>query len=355
MPLRKSIYSALLALLPLVIAGVPAGQALAGTQAAKYPVAAPAAEYIGADAYHNPTWPEADTPSSTYYIGPLDSEKFFYNGKPLPSSDAATTYQYNVPGCDSNIYPTKMLCIIVWNTAASTTGADLEKFLESTLTNPRQILMAFCNEPEYAQHHGPDGCVCDLPGSTEKACDSSAAFISQFEIESNYIRAFESEHHATNVKVAEISGGEYYASGTNGCSVNPTSNPNNFIVPHQYVDDYLVDIYEGGHGDPISQPKELGQDAGWKNWVTCTKVTGVARGIAEFGINCGYEAVSQGHGYEKAVAQSFTEDDTYLKDNFPNLVVWNVWDYGGCALNNPPSGVDEPDSVAAWQKIAAGN
>ena len=43
----------------------------------------------------------------------------------------------------------------------------------------------------------------------------------------------------------------------------------------------------------------------------------------------------------------------WIKGNFPNLLVWNVWDYGGCALDNRQT--DEPDTVAAWQNIAAGN
>jgi hypothetical protein len=331
-----------------MIVAAPAGQALAGT---------PAAKYIGADAYSNPTWFQADKRGSGYFIGPLQSEKFFYNNKPLPSSDAATTYQYNVPGCGAKsgntyTYPTNALCIIVWNTAASTDGSDLHNFLESTLNDPHRILMAFCNEPEI--HQGSEGCVCD-PSVTRRqvACDGPAAFIDQFEVESNYIRNFETENHATNVQVAEISWADYYTSGTNGCSVNPTSNPKNFIVPHQYVDAYLVDIYEGGNGHPISQPEKLDQDPAWDNWVTCTTAPGVLRGIAEFAINCGNEQKSlDGGAYEEAVAKSFTEDDTYLK-SFPNLLVWNVWDYGECALDNLPQ--DEPDSVAAWQNIAAGN
>jgi hypothetical protein len=53
------------------------------------------------------------------------------------------------------------------------------------------------------------------------------------------------------------------------------------------------------------------------------------------------------------VAKSISEDDTYLKATFPNLEVWNLWDYGGCTLDNLPG--DEPDSVAAWQSVEAGN
>jgi hypothetical protein len=170
--------------------------------------------------------------------------------------------------------------------ATSPTGSDLQNFLLSTLKDPHQLIMAFCNEPEVTAHHGPNGCMCDLTG-TVTPCDGSANIIKQFEVESDYIRKFELAHNATNVKVAEISGGSYYAASASGCSVDPTSNPKNFLVPYQYVDFYLVDMYEGRGGHPISSAEPLNQDSSWNNWVACTHAPGVARGISEFGINCG--------------------------------------------------------------------
>jgi hypothetical protein len=350
--IRKSVYpAALVLLLPLMIAAGSPGRAPTA------PAAAPAAKYIGADAYSKPTWAQADTPGTEYYLGSLESEKFFYNNQPLPASDAATTYELKVPGCGAiksggYVYKTSALCIVVWNEATSPTGADLQSFLTSTLNDPHQIIMAFCNEPEFKGHHDASGCKCD-PSGTVRPCNSAAAIIKQFEVESEYIRNFESVHNKQNVKVAEISWGAYYTHGTNGCSVDPTSNPGNYLVPHQYVDYYLVDVYEGGHKNAITSPETLDQDSAWNNWVTCTKAPGVARGIAEFAINCGHEAKSLDHGkYEEAVAKSFSDDDTYLK-TFKNLEVWNLWDNGGCALGNKTP--DEPDSVAAWQSIEAGN
>jgi hypothetical protein len=350
--LRKSVYPAAgMLLLPLMIAAGSPGRA----------PAAPAAKYIGADAYSAPTWFEADTPGTNSYLGSLESEKFFYNDEPMPASDATTTNEFNVPGCGATnsgggyVYKTSALCIIVWNEADSPTGTDLKNFLTSTVHDPHQIIMAFCNEPEYIGHHDASGCKCDPSGVIEP-CGSAAAIIKQIEAYSEYIRKFEAQNHVSNVKVAEISWGTYYTHGTNGCSVNPTSNPGNYLVPHQYVNYYLVDIYEGRNGKhphPISTPETLNQDSAWNNWVSCTKAPNVARGLAEFAINCGHEAVSQGHGYEEAVAKSFTDDDTYLKANFKNLEVWNLWDYGGCALDKKP--MHEPGSVAAWQSIEAGN
>lgn len=339
MLLRKSFYLAILALLPLVILGGQPGQALAGT---------PAAKYIGVDAYSLPSWDQVNNPNSQYYVGPANSEKFFYNGEALPDSDTVNTSN-GIPGCGATksdggyVYPPSTLCIITWNTASSIDGSDLQKFLSSTVNDPHQIVMAFCNEPEI--HHGSDGCVCYPIMSPQRPCGDSAVFISQFEVESNYITTFEQKHNATNVHVAEVSWADYYTNGA--CS--------DFIVPPLYVDHYLVDVYEGRNGNPISQPENLGQDQAWNNWVGCTKGSGVSRGIAEFAINCGNEQKSlNGGAYEEAVAASFTEDDTYLKNNFPNLYVWNLWDTSpNCSLDNQPG--DEPDSVTAWQNIAAGD
>lgn len=347
--IRKFIYPVvLLLLLPLVIAAGFPGQAMAG---------APVAKYIGADAYSNPTWSQAGKPGSHNYLGSLEAEKFFYNNKALPGSDAAKTYQFGVPGCGaatggSYVYKKSALCIVIWNMATSRTGADLHRFLLSSLKDPHEIIMAFCNEPEFSGHHGPEGCKCDLTGKV-KPCGGPTSFIKQFEIEAKYIRSFERQHRASNVKVAEISWGAYYTAGRNGCSVNPTSNPGNFIVPRQYVDYYLVDIYEGGRKHPITRPEPLNQNMAWNNWVACTVASGIPRGIAEFAINCGHEQQSlHGGAYEKAVAESLRKDDSYLKHRFGSLEVWNLWDFGGCALNNQQG--DEPDSVTAWQRIEAG-
>lgn len=204
--------------------------------------------------------------------------------------------------------------------------------------------MAFCNEPEI--HHGMNGCVCDPVMGSQGPCSSSAAIISQFEVESSYIRTFEQQNNASNVQVAEISWAGYYSDGTHGCSVNPTSDPDNFLVPGTYVGHYLVDIYEGGNGNPIQQPEELDVDQAWDNWVTCTRGGGASLGIAEFAINCGNE-----QQYQQAVAESYGEDAGYLEQNFPNLYVWNLWDSSpNCSVNSN----DEPNVTEEWHLIAEG-
>lgn len=326
----KWVCPAILVLLQLVAGGGSSPPALAS---------APAAKYIGADAYSNPTWAQAGTPSSQYYLGSLQSDKLFYKDG-LPNSDANQTSN-GVPGCGAKngttyVYPASVLCVIVYNAVTSGNDANLTAFLQSTLNDPHHMILAFCNEPENGNND--NGCMCFL--GTETNCGTPGNFLNQFETESSEVKAFELQHGASNVQFAQVSWASHYTSGTGGC---------NFIVPSQYVNFYLVDIYQGRNGIPITRPQSLGQDTAWTNWVSCTSAAGVARGIAEFAINCGEE-----HTYEQAVATSYSEDDSYLKANFPNLKVWNLWDSGGCAINNDPV-TGEPHAVRAWQSIEAGN
>jgi hypothetical protein len=322
--MRKLVYPVILVLLPLVFAVGPAGQAFGE---------APVAKYIGADAYTSPGWTLADTPGQEYYLGSLQSQKLFYSDEALPSNDAATTSN-NAPGCGARngdttyVYPATMLCIITWNTATKNDGSDLHAFLESTLNDQHQIIMSFCNEPEIRS----GGCTC-VPVPSELLSCTAQTFISQFEVEANYITKFEQDNHASNVKVAEISWPNYYTSGD--CS--------SYIVPAQYVSYYLADVYE----PDLTTAQNLSHNSGWNHWVTCTdNNSGVARGISEYGIDCPSEQASQ-----MVVASTFQADDAYLKANFPGLEVWSLWDSGTCAINS----TDERAAVATWQNIEAGN
>lgn len=334
--LRKLAYPAVLILLSLVFTS---------GASAEVQTQAPAAKYIGVDAYSTPTWAQVGESGSEYYAGSPQSEKFFYkNG--LPDSDADTTSN-GVDGCGaqgtdgSYVYPASVLCIITYNAVTSASDTNLQDFLESTLIDPHQIILVFCNEPDNGNND--NGCLCDF--GTETSCSTPGNFITEFESESDEVAGFEQANDVSNVKFAEDSWAGHYESGTGGC---------NFIVPSQYVSYYLADVYEGRPPNPIAQPESLSQDLGWTNWISCTSGNGVRHGIAEFAINCGAEQKSLDNGqYEEAVAKSFSEDDTYLKANFPGLVVWNLWDSGGCALDNQPG--DEPDSIAAWQNIESGN
>lgn len=353
--LRKWIYPAILVLLPLVIAGGSPGQALAQTYAAKY---------IGADVESStspPTWPQVNTPGSGYDLHSPQSEKFFYNGpNGLPSSDTAKTTTYGTPGCGatksdgSYVYATNVLCIIVWNTANSADGSDLHAFLESTLNDPHQIFMAFCNEPE-TEVAKKQSCTCDTT-SVKTPCKNGVDFINQFEVESTYIANFESSKKAgaPNVRVAEDSGVDYYNQNSGSCGMK--NNPGNYIVPTPYVSFYLADVYEPNKTTLPAQ--DLSQNNGWNNWVNCTTNTaGVARGIGEYGIDCGdtSSGVRTASLYDGVVAATYKADAKYLIKKFSNLEVWNLWDAGGCTIDsiqNDPNYA--PQALAAWQAIAQG-
>jgi hypothetical protein len=333
--LRKVIYPAIaLLLIPLALAPVRA-------QAAQS--AAPVAKYTGADAYSSPTWTQADTnkTNNPYYLGPLKSEKFFYNYDAskkefaIPGNDAATTYQFGILGCGAKkpgsttqyLYPAGTLCIVVWNYAASTDGSDLQNFLESTLTDQQhQYLMVFCNETEI--HQTMTGCMCD-PSGTIEPCMNSAPddFITQFEVYSKYITHFEQMAGVSNVHMAEISAASSYSKTGFGC---------NFLVPTQYVSSYLIDVYEKD-----STGVNLSNNTGWSRWVNCTSLLGdITRGIAEYGIDCGHEASSG-----KTTKATFEADEKYLRPF--DLLVWNLWDFGGCTIST----THESGAVKAWRAI----
>lgn len=336
--MTKLVYPAVLVLLPLLIAAGSSGRALASS--------GPAAQYIGADAYTTPTWAQADTPGSQYYLGHLQSQKFFYSKEALPSSDAALTSNGHLPGCGaqnpdgSYVYPTSTLCIITWDTATSTDGSDLRAFLESTKNDPHHIIMVFCNEAE--NFEGLNGCVCDLnPNIAPMPCDGAPNFVAQAEVDDTYIQDFETDNNVSNVQTGEISYANDYTNGPN-CQ---------FIVPYPNVDVYLVDVYQGQDGNLITTPEPLNKVQGWNNWLTCT--TGIPhtlRGISEFAINCDNE-----HADYMAVAQSYLDDASYL-EGLGGLYVWNLWDSGSCAIDtNSMDGKHyAPQAVQAWQEIEAG-
>lgn len=330
---RRLIYPAVLLLLAFAIAGGSPGKALGQT---------PAAKYIGSDAYRSPTWFEADSPSSQHnYLGNLQSEKFFYAD--LPGNDAAKTAN-KVPGCGaknakgSYLYPATVLCIIVYNDIAES-DLNLSEFLKSTTTDPHEIVLAFCNEPENGSHI--NGCMC----ATEEPCGTLPAFKSEFEAQSAAVTKFEAKVPHRNVWFAEDSWDGHYQKSAD-CS---------YILPASYVSYYLVDVYQGRNGNPTESPVPLSGDQAWNNWLTCTRSRGRPVGIAEFAINCGHEQNTRKHPYETAVYESFQADDQYfkgpfLKRGFPELEVWNLWDSGGCAINSRA----EPGSVGTWRAIEAG-
>lgn len=352
---RKWIYPAILAMLPLVFVGAQ-GQAWA--QANQAQAQANAAQFVGADTEKTPTWSQVNTPGSGYDLHSPRSIKFFYNNEPLPSNDSAKTNPYGIDGCGkmsngSYVYGLNVLCIIVWNTASSPDGSDLHNFLESTLTDPHQILMAFCNEPESEVKNSK--CICDTGTVIITPCQNGADFISQFETESTYITNFESNNKigTPNVRVAEDSEVDYYNQNSGTCGMK--GNPDNYIVPAQYVSSYLVDVYEPNK--TTLPPESLGQSNAWNNWVSCTANNpGVSRGIAEFGIDCGLTSgVRTASLFDTVVAGTYQVDADYLLNNFPNLKVWNLWDGDNCAIDsikNDPNYA--PNAVATWQAIEDG-
>jgi hypothetical protein len=311
--MRKFIYPALVLLLMLMFAGGTAqSNALAGTRAANL---------IGAYA--------DDWPSANSTIGPLQTQKFFYKDG-LPPNAADPTSNNQKPGCEATdpttgqlVYPVNVTCIITYGAVNS--PDNLDSFLRSLNPN-RHVIMAFCNEPEI--HMGTDGCMCDLPlWNSPAPCAGAGNFILQFDEQSGAVQDFENNHPTYDIQFAEDSyAGSNYSSSPPDCS---------FIVSPSTVSFYLVDVYE-----PKSTGQNLGQNAAWNGWVSCThNNAGVTRGIAEYGINCS--------GDQKEIAPTFAADQTYLEQHFPSLEVWELWYAGGCLFTNQ-------DAITEWKLIEAG-
>jgi len=284
--------------------------AQAGTRAAKL---------IGA---YSDNWPLAEST-----IGPLHTNKFFYEELPASYADSATNGQ---PGCGAKnssggwIYPpSQVTCIIVYDTATT----NLKAFIQSIPSN-RNVIIGYCNEPEGTH---------DVQGE----CGYGATnFVSTFENQSTLIQQYDGD--ATNIKIAEVSEAWEYAAGTD--HDNGGASPDcPYIVPSQYLNFYLIDVYEPG----LTAARNLGGDLQWNTWVGCTSGMGVPRGIAEYGILCG-------NANSPIVTKTLADDDAYLKANFPNLEVWEYWYTNqagggtGCAFTNPAT-------IAEWQAIEAGN
>jgi hypothetical protein len=303
--MRKFIYP--------VIAVLLSSLGFIGGQAAQ--AQTPVAAYTGAYAKNAPTWPVADQK-----IGPLQSDKYFYDT--LPTSYDDPTWG-GAPGCGTSTYPSNILCIITYDIPTT----NLASFIKSMNGTHHEIILVFVNEPE-----GPG----KFP--------SGQAYVKEFEGQSNLIREYVKEYLSSatrpEIQIAEDSTYYQYDPGTKHDNGGSVSSPGGcpYIVPTQYLNYYLIDIYRH-----MSSAASLGQNVEWNTWAACTKNgNGVDRGIAEYGVNCG-------NNNSSVLTDTLIDDNTYLKENFPGLEVWNLWYYGGCVFGNKYGAITE------WKTIEAGN
>lgn len=319
--MTRRIYVMVALLIPLVMLSF--GSAQAGT---------PAAKLIGA---YSDNWPLANST-----IGPLQTNKFFYQSLPASYADTASNGQ---PGCgakDSSgnwIYPpSQITCIIVYDTA----DTNLQQFIQS-IPAARNVIIGYCNEPEGTHNH-PNEC-----GS------GAGIFKTTFEDQSAKIHQYDGG--ASNIKIAEVSEAYQYDPGTDHDNGGQASTGCPFIVPSQSDTDlnfYLIDIYEPN----LTSDQNLGSDAQWTTWVGCTTGQGLSRGIAEYAILCGNSNATETtpSGSVSIVAKTLADDDTYLKANFPNLALWEYW-YTNQAGNGSGCAFTNHQAINEWQAIEAGS
>jgi len=283
-----------------------------------------AATYVGA--YANP-WA---TGNST--IGPLQSTRLFY--VTLPTS-ITTSPGNGETACTTANVPISVVCVISYKTM----DTNLAAFIASIPSNRHVVLI---------WHHEPENDTFSGPGT------NGQNFVSDFETESNAIRADAAADSLPDVKVAMAAEAYQYQAGTKfdngiGCS---------FIPPDQYVDFYFVDIY-----DPTPNGKSLPDSPvgnQWSAWLSCVTAANnanphprKAEGIAEYGLG------SSGSSAENATReQTLVADDAYLKASFTNFYLWEYW------WNDPTTGnacapnlcqFTDQATITEWQEIEAGN
>ena len=253
-------------------------------------------------------------------IGPLQSCKIFYDGAvTLPASFAGST-------CDS--LPRNVTCVISYKVADTNVG----NFVGS-IPAGKNVILIYWQEPE----HSWSG--------------TGASFVSEFEKQSNEIRAATTTANAENVFVAmDSSNYQYGAAGSGhsngtGCS---------FIPPPAYADFYFGDQYEHmstGNNFANDTP-DSGVNTEWNNWLSCVSPQNKPIGVAEVGYNCGQANGTGANPNGATTTQAMAADNNYLGGNPDGLpvVLYEYW-------WNPNVGCQFTGSsqVSEWQSIETQN
>jgi hypothetical protein len=308
-----------------------------------------AALMIGAYAPDAPTWQTDNTPGTSTYIGPLQSDKIFFGGNspPLPG-------QWNDPSnrCyeimqSPNPPAEPPACVVNLNPPSSPSGpvyteAQIQAFFTG-MPAGQTVIMVYHGEAENTGKGTFSGC----PGSGD-----AAKFVSCFEQEANNIRTAAAAHPGLteNVFTADDSASSQYdASGTgHGCS---------WIVPPNYADFYVEDHYERGWANGSNLSVQSGSSKAapqWNSWLSCVDGSGKPIGLAEYGLcsggaDCNHGSTTCGDaGSTTDDAKTMTADNTYLagepSGTSPTLL-WEYW-YDKCwQFGNGHGGMTEWRSI----------
>jgi Carbohydrate binding domain len=257
-------------------------------------------------------------------IGALQSSKEFWNETEyLPNqwnepSNSCYEIELSVP--NSANWPS---CIIAYKDQESV--SQIAAFF-ANLPTAQMVIMVYYNEPEG-----------NFP--------SGAQFVSEFEAQSNNIRAAASD--APNIFVAEDSLGYQYGSRSSdsagtGCG---------YIVNPAYTDFYLDDHYDQG-ANGMSLPDETSGPTGdsdgqkWLNWLGCVQSMNKPLGLAEYGLDC------TTNPDQPVVTDEMSADDKYLgavPGATEPTIMWEYWYEGDCKFGNSAGG------ITAWKSFETQN
>jgi hypothetical protein len=228
-------------------------------------------------------------------IGPLQSCKIFYDAaKALPSSFAGST-------CDS--LPPDVTCVISYKVA----DTNVSNFVGS-IPAGKNVILIYWQEPEHTWS------------------GTGASFVSEFETQSNEIRAATTTANAENVFVAMDA--EAYKYGAVG-SGHSNGTDCSFIPPSAYADFYFADQYEfvsTGNNFANDTP-DAGANTEWNNWLSCASPRNKPIGVAEVGYNCGQKDGTGSNPNGPTTTQAMASDNNYLGGNPDGLpvVLYEYW------------------------------
>jgi hypothetical protein len=257
-------------------------------------------------------------------IGPLQSDKIFYDAKQALPSAYAGSYCAELPA--------DVTCLISYKIMTT----NVVSYVES-IPPGRNVIFTYWQEPETASF-SYDG----LTGGP--------AFVAEFENQSDLIRsAAETAGNEESIFVAGDARGYQYDPGTTN-NDGGAGGSCGFTVPSAYVDFYLDDQYEyPASGNDL--PGDTYGGAMWKGWLGCVAPQDKPIGLAEYGLNC--TNASGGNPDLATTQEGMAADNSYLEgqpDGLP-VVMWEYWyenNNGTCTFTTGGS-PDGTQAVEQWQ------
>jgi hypothetical protein len=281
-------------------------------------------------------------------LGPLQSDKFFYNASTsLPSTWANPANNcYKIEqALPSASWPE---CVIAYKVRQS--EAQIQSFLAG-LPADQQVMMVWWQEPENDTFSG-------CPGA---ASGNGPNFVCYFQQQSAEIRraaaadgvtpqvlvAMDAETYAYH-PLSDTEHNKSLKRARGKAARNGTSCL--FIPPSSYVDVYLGDHYAYN----VTSDLDAGPGAqtdDWRDWLACVLPQNKPIGVAEYGVN-------PNDSNPTGTASAITAAASYLAalptTTHEEMAMWELWDSAPGVGNN--WAIDhEPGAVSAWRSAETQN